>query len=163
MGLEFLTLDEARLHCKADGEDDDLILSYAEAAEVDAVLSVNRVVFKDQPAMDAAISELPALMAAARQARDDALAAAEEIEDAWDRAESLSLAQQAYRSEQFRWAQIRNGIVINENLKGAMLMTVAHRYQNRANVVAGQGAAAVQVPLNAEWIYKKHRYMGELV
>lgn len=163
MALQYLTLDEARTHCKADGEDDDLILLYAEAAERDGVVSLNRAVFKTEPELAAAIADLPTVMAAARQERDDALAAADEITDACDRQESRNLALQTYDNQRFVWSGIRNGIVIDAHLKGAMLMTTAHYYQNKASVVAGQGAAAVQVPLNAEWIYTKRRYMGELL
>jgi Phage QLRG family, putative DNA packaging. len=163
MALEFITLDEARTHCRADGEDDDLISLYAEAAEKDAQVSLNRAVFKSADDLATAIAALPATMAAARQARDDALAAADEISDMCDRLEARAVAETTYRGQQFLWSQIRNGIVIDAMIKGAILMTTAHYYQNRANVVAGQGAAAVQVPLNAEWIYEKRRYMGELL
>lgn len=163
MALNFLTLDEARTHCKADGEDDDLIALYAEAAEQDAVSSLNRELFKSADDLQAAIAALPAAMATARQDRDTALAAADELADPCERAEERGYALSAYQDHRFRWSQIRNGIVIDAMLKGAMLMTTAHSYQNRANVVAGQGAAAVQVPMNAQWIYDKRRYMGEIL
>ncbi|QYW02481.1 head-tail joining protein [Stenotrophomonas phage Silvanus] len=163
MALKFLTLDEARTHCRADGEDDDLIELYAEAAEQDAEVSLNRALFGADSELQDAIAALPAAMAVARTERDAALAAADEISDLCDRAEARGLALSAYQDQRFRWSQIRNGIVVDAMLKGAMLMTTAHSYQNRANVVAGQGAAAVQVPLNAEWIYNKRRYMGELL
>lgn len=160
MALELITIDEARTHCRADGEDDDILLQYAEDAEQDAVVSLNRAVFKDQAAMDAAIAALPAAMVSARQARDAALEAAAEIEDPEDRCFAENAAQKRYADARRKMIGVSEGVLLDAHIKGAILLTVGHRYQNRSSVVTGQGAAAVQVPDTAAAIYDKRRYMG---
>lgn len=160
---EFVTIEQARLHCKADGEDDDILQLYVEAASIDAVVSLNRAVFVSAEEKAAAIAEIPAAMVSAREARDAAIEAAMQLPDPCDSYEAVTLARDIYHSRRIEWNQTRNGIVIDDHIRGAILMTIAHSYANRANVVAGQGAAAVLVPQSAAWIYEKRRYMGELL
>lgn len=160
MALELITLDEARIHCKADGEDDDILLLYAEAAEKDAEVSLNRAVFKDQASMDAAIAAIPAAMVSARQARDAALAAAQEIENYEDRCDAVKYAISVYDDKRRGFSNTYNAVLIDAHIRGAILLTVGHSYQNRSSVVTGQGAAAVEVPSTAREIYEKRRYLG---
>jgi hypothetical protein len=161
MAMELVTLEQARIHCKADGEDDDLLQIYLEGAQIDAVVSLNRDVFPSQQALDAAIAAIPAAMVSAREARDEALADAQTLMDYDDRVEAIRLATDTYQLQRIKWYQTRNGIVIDDHIRGAILMTVQHSYQNRSNVVAGASAAATVVPQSAMWIYEKRRYMGE--
>jgi len=161
--MDFVTLDEARLHCRADGEDDDLLQLYVRAAEIDAITQLNRDVFQTDAELQEAIAAIPAAMVTARQERDDALNAANSLEDESDRCEAIRVARDQYQSKRIKWYQTRNGIVIDDHIRGAILTTVQHMYQNRSNVVAGQGAAAVLVPQTASWIYQQRRYMGELL
>lgn len=163
MALELVTIDQARLHCKADGEDDDILQLYVEGAQIDAVVSLNRAVFASQADLEAAIAAIPAAMVSARTERDAALELAANLPDPCDSYEAQQLARDIYHQQRIKWYQTRNGIVIDDHIRGAILMTVAHSYSNRGNVVAGQGAAAVMVPQSAAWIYEKRRYMGELL
>lgn len=161
--MEFVTIEQARVHCRADGEDDDILQIYVEGAQIDAVVSLNRDVFSTQAELDEAIAAIPAAMVSARQIRDAALELAANLPDPYDSYEAQQAANDAYYRERIKWAQTRNGIVIDDHIRGAILMTVAHSYTNRSNVVSGQGAAAVMVPQSAAWIYEKRRYMGELL
>lgn len=163
MALELVTIEQARLHCKADGEDDDILQLYVEAAQIDAVVSLNRAVFESQAEMDATIAAIPAAMVSARAERDAALELAANLPDPCDSYEMQQLANDTYHTHRIKWAQTRKGIVIDDHIRGAILMTVAHSYANRGNVVSGQGAAAVMVPQSAAWIYEKRRYMGEML
>ncbi len=161
--MAFVTLEQARTHCRADGEDDDLLQLYINAAEIDAITQLNRDVFQTGEELQDAIAAIPAAMVIARQERDDALSAADQLEDEADRCEAIRVARDGYQSKRIKWYQTRNGIVIDDHIRGAILTTIQHSYQNRSNVVAGQGAAAVLVPQTASWIYQQRRYMGELL
>jgi uncharacterized phage protein (predicted DNA packaging) len=53
-----LDLDYVKLHLRADGDDEDaLIALYSDAAEATAIHHMNRAVYTDQAALDAAIAD----------------------------------------------------------------------------------------------------------
>lgn len=55
--MKFITLEEARLQCRADGNDDSLVEVYANAAEDYAMKFLDRPVFASQVELDEAIAD----------------------------------------------------------------------------------------------------------
>lgn len=48
-------------------------------------------------------------------------------------------------------------MVVNDAIKAAILLILGHLWRNREDVVTGQGAAAVQLPLGARTLLFPHR------
>ena len=88
----FLTLSQAKAHCRIDGTDgdSDLTLKIA-AAERLALEHLQCDVYADQPTLDAAIAAVPAQLAAAKSAYEAAYTVAVAIADV-----DLSLNEQAH-------------------------------------------------------------------
>lgn len=158
--MKILSLENLRVHARADGEDDDLLEIYGTAAEQDAEMATNRAIFADEADMLRRQSAIPTLLAAARAARDAAIAAAGELEDEVLAQDEIALALRRYETVREEAHRIFNGIIATENLKVAMMGVAVNSYINRSNVVSGAGAAAVEVPYTARMIYERHRYMG---
>lgn len=149
--MRFLNLESLILHAKAEGDDNELLALYGDAAEQGAEISVNRTIFKDAAARDAAHATIEARLAAARA----------EIEVA-ETDVSRNLAQIRYQSVVDACHRDSVGIIVDAHLMAAMLAVATTSYMIRSTVVAGSGAAAVAVPDTALAVYQMRRYMGEV-
>ena len=130
--MSFLTLTQAKAHLRIDGTDGDtdLTLKIA-AAERSAIEYLQCNVYADQSALDTAIAAVPAALAAAKVAYDSAYDAAILIADV-----DLSLIEQAqamsvYMRAVYAATRVRNGIVINELIIAAMLLTLGWLNETR--------------------------------
>lgn len=149
--MRFLDIETLVLHTKAEGDDNDLLELYGDAAEQAAELAVNRTIFKDTAARDAAHATIETRLADAKAAVD---AAQTDV--------SRTLASIRYQQVVDQCHRDANGIIVDKVLIAAMLATAATSYIIRTNTVAGSGAAAVSVPETAQAIYSMRRYMGEV-
>ena len=121
----FITLAQAKEHLRitdTDG-DTDLTLKIA-AAERSAIEYLQCNVYADQTALDTAIAAVPATLAAAKATYDAAYLAAVAIVDV-----DLSLMEQAYSMTTYMRAvyaatRTRQGVVINELIQSAILLTL---------------------------------------
>lgn len=161
--MKFLTVDELSDHFRADGEDDGNLESYGESAEEIVVAALNRQIFKDDADRTAQLAGLAAARTAAKAAYDAAVDAAADVEDDELKAAMLDDALQEYDRQRIAFEATLNGRVINAGIKGAMLLMATHLWQNRGAVVAGQGAAGVELPLGVKYIVGKFRYWGRIV
>lgn len=164
--MQLITIEQARDHVKGEGDDDDIIRTYASAAEAACARLANRALFATTAALNAAVAGVPAAMQAAYDAYDTAIAAAAAADD--DRVACMlsAQAQAALDAVTNRCDAITHGLALdaagNEDIVAAILLTLGHYYRNRESVVTGQGAAAVEVPMAATHIMANHRWIGPL-
>ena len=159
--MKFITIEQAREHCKTDGVDDEMLTIYANAAEKACAQLANRDLFLDQAELDAAIAGVPASMAAAFTAYNDAINAAGSL-DADNKAYAEQQASSVLLQARVRANNIINGIPVNDDIIAAILLTTAHFYRNREEVVAGAQANVNQLPMGAERIMGWYRWTGSL-
>jgi hypothetical protein len=149
-----LILDaQARVHLHA--EDDDDISVYIGAAERAAQEFLNRRVYADQAALVAAQLMVTDGLLAARATYDAADAAANLIDDRDARLEAKTYAFKQYMAAHRLAAEIRAGIVIDDMIRAAMLLTIGHLYANREDVVAGVSVS--QLPIGADRLLQPYR------
>ena len=142
--MSFVTLAEAKLHLRVDGTDEDALIDlYINAAEHAAIKAMDRGVYADNTALQAAMTAAPAALTAATAAKEAAVAAAEALTDADEQAAALQAAENAYLRALVAYRQVFDGIVVNDQIKAAVLLTVGHLYENREDVVAGASVAAL--------------------
>lgn len=159
--MELVTLGMLRAHCRADGDDDDLIIMYANAAIAACVTRTSRDLFPDVEAQNAALATVGTLLTSAWDTYDQAMEDADAVADERVRA-ALKIAATKQRDNTIRRAAfITNGIVATDDIKAAIMLTVKTWRDNGTSVVTGQGAAAVELPGGAESILARHEYKGE--
>ncbi len=143
--MSFVTLAEAKLHLRGvDGtEEDALIGLYINAAEQAAVKAMDRGVYADGTALQTAMTAAPAALTAATVAKEAAVAAAEAITDSTEKVAALQAAETAYMRALVGYRQVFDGILVNDQIKAAVLLTVGHLYANREDVVVGASVAAL--------------------
>ena len=154
--MSFVTLAEARLHLRVDCPDEDaLIWLYISAAEQAAINALDRGVYADSTELQTAMAAAPAALAAATAAKESAVAAAEALTDADEKAVALKAAENAYTRALVAYRQVLDGIVVNDQIKAAVLLTVGHLYANREDVVTGASVAAL--PNGADYLLQPYK------
>ena len=154
--MSFVTLPEARIHLRVDGTDEDALIGlYINAAEQAAVKAMDRGVYADGTALQTAITAAPAALTAATTAYTAAVTAADAMTDTTEQTAALQVAETAYMRAQVAYRQAFDGIVVNDTIKAAVLLTTAHLYANREDVVAGVSVA--QMPNGAEWLLQPYK------
>ena len=121
--MPLITLAQAQAHLRGDFDEADLTLKIA-AAERMAIEYLQCNVYADQTALDTAIAAVPATLAAAKATYDSAYLAAVAIVDV-----DLSLMEQAHAMSLYMRAvyaatRTRQGVVINELIQSAILLTL---------------------------------------
>lgn len=155
--MSFVTLEEAKLHLRGvDGTDEDALIGlYINAAEQAAIKAMDRGVYADGAALQTAMTAAPAALTAATAAKESAIVAAEAITDADEKAAALQVAEAAYLRALVAYRQVFDGIVVNDQIKAAVLLTVGHLYANREDVVAGASVAAL--PNGADYLLQPYK------
>lgn len=142
--MSFVTLEEAKLHLRVDGTDEDALIGlYINAAELAAIKAMDRGVYADNTALQTAMAAAPAALTAATAAKEAAVTAAEALTDADEKAAALQAAENAYLRALVAYRQAFDGIVVNDQIKAAVLLTVGHLFANREDVVVGATVAAL--------------------
>ena len=154
--MTFVTVDEVKLHLRADGTDEDALIGiYIAAAEQAAVKALDRGVYADNTALQAAMVAAPSALTAATAAYTAALTVADAMTDTTEQAAALQVAETAYMRAQVAYRQVFDGIVVNEAIKAAVLLTVGHLYANREDVVIGASVAAL--PNGADFLLQPYK------
>lgn len=142
--MSFVSLAEAKLHLRVDGADEDALVGiYINAAEQAAIKAMDRGVYADNTALQAAMTAAPAALTAATAAYTAAVTAADAMTDATEQVAALQVAETAYMRAQAAYRQAFDGIVVNDQIKAAVLLTVGHLFANREDVVVGASVSAM--------------------
>lgn len=171
--MRLITIAEARMHVKADGDDDELLATYCNAAEVECSRLANRSLFATTADLNTAVGTVGPRMTAAYAAYDAAVIAAGNVDD--DRVTAMLLAGAQRRLDDVTLscerdsvglaldaAQDAAGLPGNDAIKAAILLMVGHLYANRTTVLTGQGSAAIEVPRGTADIMGTYRWVGPL-
>lgn len=154
--MRLITEAQARAQTHSDGVDEAMLEIYAGAAEENAQSFLNRRVFVDESEMSSAVSALPAYLASADDAYDAAVEAASDLEGS-ARCAAEDAACRAREAARTFARETYDGIVVNDAIRAGVLLWLAHLYRNREDVVTGQGAAAVQIPIGAHYFLWPYR------
>lgn len=174
--MKLVTLEQLQLHCRTDGDDDELLTICGNSAEAAVLRLVNRNLYLTTADMDVAVAGIEAAMTAAYATYDAAVTSATAITNPARRSVALDRAETNLASATLSQDRILHGLVIAtptdagegfNSLSGspadlihAVLLIAGHLYRNREEVVSGQGSAAVQVPFAAQVICDGYRWIG---
>lgn len=154
--MSFVTLAEAKQHLRVTEPDEDALIGiYINAAEQSAVSLLDRGVYADNTALQAAMTAAPAALTAATAAKEAAVTAAEALTDADEKAAALQAAENAYLRALVAYRQVFDGIVVNDQIKAAVLLTVGSLYAQREDVVVGASVAAL--PNGADYLLQPYK------
>lgn len=154
--MSFTSLATAKAHLRVDHADEDTLIGlYLSAAEQAAVAALDRKVYADSTALDAAVSAAPAAFAAAVAAYESAVDAALALTELSQQAEALRVADLALQRAKIESRQVNDGIVINDTITAAVLLTLGHLYANREDVVAGLSVS--RLPIGADALLQPYR------
>jgi uncharacterized phage protein (predicted DNA packaging) len=149
--MAIVSLEEAKLHLRVDGsEEDSLIGVYLGAAEESASQYIERNIYTDSTALSAAIVAAPAALEVASTAYDAAVAAAE-TQAATDGADF------AYCAAMSETRKTLAGVVVNASIRAAVLLTLGHLYANREAVTVTNGQNAAELPLGVRHLLAPFR------
>lgn len=128
---------ELRLSLEA-GEDADLARKLA-SAEEQAALFLGRNLYATQEDLTAAIAAAPATLSAASAARDTAMEAAALVEEVTERQLHERLAKDTYNAAIVAWQRTVYGMVINDSIRTAILLTAGSLWEHRGDEDAIEG------------------------
>lgn len=175
--MQIVTLELLSQHCRTDGDDNELLAIYGNAAESAVMRAANRNFYLTTASMDAAVAGIEETLAEAYRKYDLAIEATKGIQSWSRRGAAIDRAETILRRVTLSQDMILHGLVLDlppnwqteslATLSGAgfdvvaaILLTAGHLYRNRENVVAGQGSAAVQVPQTAASLIEPLRWIG---
>lgn len=150
--MPLITPEEARRQVRGEPADDEDLLLKSRAAERVAMAFLNRIVYESDEALAAGRAAGAVRADAARTAWEAARDAT--YADDVARRDALMQARVDYIRENEAAKEMRNGIVINEDIKVAMLLLVGHYFLNREATVTG---VIEKLPLGVEamlWPYR---------
>lgn len=132
--MSIINIDVARAHLRLDPDyPAQQVQPYLDAAEDAARQFLNRRIYADQAALDSAIAAVPAQIAAAREAYEDALEAADALSDDTASQMAREHAQRVWRAAQDEATEIYRGIVLNDQIRAAILLVLANLFENRGD------------------------------
>lgn len=144
--MSLVDLPNARAHLRVDPDYPEAqVAIYLNAAERLLAEFLNRRIFADAAAKSAAVATVPAEMTAASDAYDTAMEAAADIEDARTQEEARRHACRERDAARTLARETYDGIVINEAIEAAILLTMTSLHENR-----GDDGAPPALPKAAE-------------
>jgi len=155
----FITQEIAIAHLRltADDIDSDITLK-SDAAEQATIGYLKRAVYENQAKLDAAIAQVPAALAAAKDVYASADAAASLIADRELCLIEKTYAFDVYRNAKFAAASTRRGLVINSAILSAMLLILGDLWENREDTAVG--LSVTPVPNGARCLLDAYRHYG---
>lgn len=150
--MSIVTLAEAKLHLRVTGGDEDtLIQAHLNAAEILSSSWMGRTIFENQGALTTARAAVPAALSAATTAYVSAVDAAGSLTSEAEACIALDAAEQDYMRAQTAARMTHAGIVINDLIKAAVLLTVGALYADRETA---------EPPMAAQHLLQPHKLYG---
>lgn len=150
--MSIVTLADAKLHLRVTGDDENtLIQAHLNAAEQLAASWMGRALFADQGALTTARAAVPSQLSAATTAYIAAVDAAALIDDETEAGIALEAAEQDYQKAQTTARMTHSGLVINDLVKAAVLLTVGALYADRETA---------EPPKAAQHLLQPHKLYG---
>lgn len=150
--MSIVTLADAKLHLRVTGDDENtLIQAHLNAAEMLAASWMGRSIYADSAALSTARAAVPAALSAATTAYIAAVDAAALLEDATEAGIALDAAEQDYQKAQTVARMTHSGVVINDLIKAAVLLTVGALYADRETA---------EPPRAAQHLLQPHKLYG---
>lgn len=148
-----------RQHLKADPEpvEDALIEQYIASAQTICEGYCNRKFYATPEDKADALLAYPAQL---QTIKDEYDARIENVPE--DDNETRSIANSLYATAIGELRQRINGVVVDNTIRAALLMTIGHLYKNRQDVITGQNASATKVPIGAQRILQPYLWIGNL-
>jgi hypothetical protein len=153
--MSVIDIELAMKHLLAEPEDQDLVQSQLDGAEMAAQAYLNRAFFVDQAALDSARLSVPVARNQARVAYDAAMVAAVAIEDHFQSREAMADAQFVYSEALVAATCNARGMLINKAIEAACLLKLGHLFANREEVVTG--TIATELPLASKALLTPYR------
>ena len=160
--MAIFTIDELVEYCRADGDDNAVLQRCLDSAVAIASKYCNRTFYETQAEADAAQATSAQLMMDAITEYNALVDAAKESEDIdSDMFAQLLQFYQARRDRALDAAyRAENATAIDDAVAAAILLITGHLYENRTDVIVGQGAAAVRIPGTSAEILDRYVYLG---
>jgi hypothetical protein len=124
------------------------------AAEQFAQSFLNRRIYADDAALAAARALVPDAILAAGVAWEAAVDAADLIEDEIAAEMAHTFAESDYTAALTTARETFAGIVVNEQIKAAILLIFGHLFENHEDVVMGQAQA---IPMGSQYLLQPYR------
>lgn len=153
--MPVIDIDVAMQHLRAEDEDRVLVEAQLGAAEEQASQYMQRRFYADQAALDAALADVPAAITTTRARYEEAVASIELIPLLEDRYGSRERAARAFADARAAVEMVARGIVINDAIRAACLLSLGHLYANREDVVTGTITA--ELPMGSRWLLNPYR------
>lgn len=153
--MSMIDIELAMKHLLAEPEDQELVQSQLDSAEMAATAFLNRAFFIDQLALNDARSLVPVARNQARVEYDAAMAAAVAIEDCFQSREAMADAQFVFSEALAAATCNARGMVINKAIEAACLLKLGHLFANREEVVTG--TIATELPLSSKALLTPYR------
>ncbi len=156
--MSIVTLSEAKLHLRVtDSAEDTLIQVWLNAAERAASQWMSRFVYADAGSLTTAKNGVQAALSAATTAYESAISAAEQLDSDVEMDIAVGAADDAYLNAQATARMTHAGIVLDEGIKAAVLITLGHIYVKRDD---DQGQEEVDLPVAARSLLQPYRVYG---
>lgn len=144
--MPLVALATVKLHLRKDTSDEDtLITLYSTVGEQQAAEFLNRNVYEDSTALNAAIAAAPAALAAATVIYDAAIVAAELLAEEVERDAATKYAQEIYARALKASDYAQRGIVVNASIQAALLLAVGNLFEHRGTDATELPAASMSL------------------
>lgn len=151
-----LDLSTAKAHLRVlESDEDTLITLYIGASEGAAVSYLNRKLYADSTALNAAIAAVPAALSAATATYEAAIVAADLLTNEVEQDAAYVAAETAYSLAQTTARETSDGLVVNDTIKAAMLLTIGDLFALREDTIVGVSVASM--PMGARALLNPYR------
>lgn len=150
--MSIVTLADAKLHLRVTGDDENtLIQAHLNAAEIMASTWLGRNIYADAGALSTARAAVPGQLSTATTAYIAAVNAAALLTDETEASIALDAAELDYQKAQTAARKTNAGIVIDDLIKSAVLLTVGALYADRE---------MAEPPMAAQHLLQPHKLYG---
>jgi len=150
--MSIVTLAEAKLHLRVTGDDENtLIQAHLNAAEILSAKWLGRTIYADASALSTARGAVPGQLSTATTAYIAAVNTAAVLTDETEASIALDAAELDYQKAQTAARMTHAGIVIDDLIKSAVLLTVGALYADRETA---------EPPKAAQHLLQPHKLYG---